>query len=284
MKKKPVFFVILIIGIVSAAPAAEQFFFDFTSGLKFYPVSLFSPVLGAKFSWALYGKDKYGDDSMSGGIFDISYYNNGLLNNGLSGNWREEINIAHNFGLAAGWVVNWNRMDIARTAKDKKGNIIVIPRTSHTSYLKLKGVLHLGNELKLYPGIDFMLLKWNIFPAKKPAGFSIGLGADYTWPQRYPTPYISVGAVFQTWKHTYTFKNESGRNLRITITGSAVSSNSFVISSGKERRIGTNDFLNVKSIQGDVDEGPKKTSSAYKPNVEIEPVDGKKEFKCKING
>jgi len=166
MKKKLIFLAIMIIGIVSVVSAADQIFFDLTYGVNFYP------AIGGKIGWM-----HYWNNEKIGLITDLSYYNNGFVEE-PEGDWREETKKAHNIGIAAGVVFNNMGMNgVIRTME----------------YIKLKGILHLWNEPKFYPWLD-LGFKLNVFFTDKIA-LSTGLGADLTF-LAFPHFYVSLGTIF----------------------------------------------------------------------------------------
>ena len=166
MRQKPILFAILIIGVASAASAGDQLFFDLTYGVNFYP------AVGGKIGWM-----HFWDNEKIGLITDVSYYNNGFVEE-PEGDWREETKKAHNIGIAAGVVLNNMGMNgVIRTME----------------YIKLKGILHLLNEPKFYPWLD-LGVKLNVFFTNTIA-LSAGVDADLTWLQ-FPYLYFSLGMVF----------------------------------------------------------------------------------------
>jgi hypothetical protein len=166
MKKKIIFLAILFFGILFAVSAEDQIFFDLTYGVNFYP------AIGGKIGWM-----HYWNNEKIGLVTDISYYNNGFVEE-PEGDWREESKKAHNIGIAAGVVFNNMGMNsVIRTME----------------YIKLKGILHLWNETKFYPWLD-LGFKLNVFFTNTTA-LSVGIGADLTW-LAFPHIYASLGAVF----------------------------------------------------------------------------------------
>ena len=167
MNKKFTFFVFFIAGIASFASAADQVFFELNYGVWFYP------GFGGKIGW-----EHYWDNEKIGLIADVSYYNNGFVDE-LEGDWREQIKVAHNFGLAAGVV--FNNMGFNG-----------VLRTSE--YIKLKGLWQTySNFLPVAPVVD-LGFKLDVFFAGKTA-VSAGIGLEMTWIV-YPYWYASVGMKF----------------------------------------------------------------------------------------
>jgi hypothetical protein len=155
---------ILAAGIVSAAPAADQIFFELNAGLYFYP------GFGGKLGWMHYWKNE-----KIGFIWDVSYYNNGFVDE-VEGDWQEEIKKAHNAGLAAGVVFNNMGMHgLFRTSE----------------YIKLKGVYTTWDKpaFHLYGDAGFKL---NVFFTDT-AAFSTGIGVEMLM---IPYPYLSLGMTF----------------------------------------------------------------------------------------
>jgi hypothetical protein len=163
MNKKINLFVILLVGSISFLSAMDQIFFELNGGVWFYP------GVGGKVGWI-----HHWDNDKIGFICDISYYNNGFVDK-HEGNWREEIKIAHNLGLAVGIV--FNNMGFNG-----------LFRTSQ--YIKIKGLLSFWDNPSFAPGLDIGL-KLNIFFIEKIA-LSAGIGFEI--PILYP--YFSLGMTF----------------------------------------------------------------------------------------
>ena len=167
MKKRVAFFVFFIIGITSFASAGDNVFFELNYGVWFYP------GFGGKVGW-----EHYWNNEKIGLIADVSYYNNGFVDE-IEGDWREQIKVAHNFGLAAGVV--FNNMGFNG-----------VLRTSE--YIKLKGLWQTNSYLlPIVPVID-LGFKLDVFFAEKTA-VSIGTGLEMTWII-HPYWYASLGMKF----------------------------------------------------------------------------------------
>jgi hypothetical protein len=162
--KKFILLAFLFIGAVSFLPAADQIFFELNGGIWFYP------GIGGKVGWI-----HHWNNEKIGLIADVSYYNNGFTDEGEG--WMENIREAHNVGLAAGVV--FNNMGFSG-----------LLRTSE--YIKLKGVLSLGDRPSFAPGLDIGF-KLNLFLHEKTA-LSVGIGLDMVYFA--PFPYFSLGMTF----------------------------------------------------------------------------------------
>ena len=166
MGKKIICFTVMLIGIVPFVSAAtDQFFFELDGGVWFYP------GIGAKVGWM-----RFWNNERIGFVGDVSYYNNGFVDE-LEGDWREEIKKAHNFGLAAGIVFN------------NMGFNGVLRTSQH---IKIKGFLSVWGKPSLAPGLD-VGVKLNLFLIEKTA-LSAGIGLDMVYFMPYP--YISLGMTF----------------------------------------------------------------------------------------
>jgi len=162
----------MLVGVVSFLPAAtDQFFFELNGGVWFYP------GFGAKVGWM-----HFWNNEKIGFIADVSYYNNGFVHKDEGHDWREEIKIAHNFGIAAGVVFNNMGFNGAL-------------RTSQ--HIKLKGVYSIWDRPSLSGlGLD-VGFKLNWFFTEKTA-LSTGIGLDIV---PLPYPYISLGMTFTRGKN-----------------------------------------------------------------------------------
>jgi len=169
MKKKLLITVLLIFGIVSVAPAADQIYFELNGGIWFYP------GIGGRVGWM-----KYWQNETIGLICDLTYYNNGFVDE-LEGGWNKETGGIHNVGVAAGVVFNNMGMNgVIRTMEYIKLRVLVanIPSVS---------------LLDIWPVIDAGF-KLNVFIEEKIA-LSAGIGLDLSYII-YPFPYFSLGMVF----------------------------------------------------------------------------------------
>jgi opacity protein-like surface antigen len=167
MKKKFICLSVLIIGIASIAPAADQIFFDVNGGVAFYP------ALGGKIGWM-----HYWDNEKIGLITDISYYNNGFGVEKEGADWREETKKAHNIGIGAGVVFNNMGMSgVIRTME----------------YVQLRALLGLRDEVSFSPALD-LGFKLNVFFTEKTA-LTAGLGTDLSL-LIFPYFYFSLGMTF----------------------------------------------------------------------------------------
>jgi hypothetical protein len=156
-------FALLIMGTASAVPA-DQIFFELNAGLYFYP------GLGGKTGWI-----HYWTNEKIGFICDVSYYNNGFVNE-TEGNRKAAIEKAHNVGLAAGVVFNNTGMHGVLCTSE---------------YIKLKGVYSIWDKPALLPYLDAGF-KINMFFTDTTA-FAAGTGLEMLM---IPYPYLSLGMTF----------------------------------------------------------------------------------------
>jgi len=197
MEKKLIFFAVLIIGIISAAPAdsvlagADQYFFDINFSWIFYPASIHS-ALGGKFSWMHYWVNKKAELLKIGFVGELGYYAESPVAPWPEDDWWVEGKKARNFTAALGMVIN------------NTGNV---DRPNTMEYIKLKGILHSfrssyppWNEPRIYPfslDVGFKLNAPFDTYASSSGGISFGLGIDLIG-FRFPSPYFSVGFVYDT--------------------------------------------------------------------------------------
>ena len=166
MKKKLFLLALMLPGFGTTLYAADQIYFEATAGVYFYP------GFGGKLGWM-----HYWNNEKRGLIIDVSYFNNGFVDE-IEGDWREVVKIAHNFGLAAGIVFNNMGMDgVFRTSE----------------YIKLKLVYDVWGRPKFIPYINAGV-KGNFFFTER-AAVGAGLGIELAGFQ-LPYPYISLGMTF----------------------------------------------------------------------------------------
>ena len=170
--KKMIFLVILIIGIASILPAADQIYFDTTGGNQFYA------AFGGRIGWM-----HFWSNEKIGLISDLSYHTYTPEACAPDGSYYAAT-MAHSIGLGTGVVFNNMGMNgVFRTMQ----------------YIKLKGIMHVWNEIDNPEPVVFgawldLGFALNVFITDKTA-ISAGFGSEVNILE-FPHLYLSLGMKF----------------------------------------------------------------------------------------
>jgi len=169
--KKIVLLAVLIMGITSFLSATDQIYFDTTAGNQFYA------AFGGRIGWM-----HYWNNEKIGLISDLSYHT--YTPECPPGDVNYEPTMAHSIGLGTGVVFNNMGMNgVVRTMQ----------------YIKLKGILHVWNEIDNPEPVAFgawldLGFALNVFFTDKTA-ISVGFGGEVTYIE-FPHMYLSLGMKF----------------------------------------------------------------------------------------
>jgi len=169
--KKMIVLAILMLGIASFLSAADQIFFDTTAGTQFYP------TLGGRIGWM-----HYWNSEKIGLVSDLSYH--GYTPEPCVHDGNYEATMAHSIGIASGVIFNNMGMNgVVRTMQ----------------YIKLKGIMHVWNEIDNPEPVAFgawldLGFALNVFFNNKTA-ISAGFGGEMNILE-FPHLYLSLGMKF----------------------------------------------------------------------------------------